>query len=65
VCLLTASVDHFRVLDKIFRSIQDKIICRRECILITYSKAMLLLTEHINICNSAYDTDLEGNVTLQ
>ena len=31
----------------------------------TYSKAMLLFTEHTNIFNSAYDTDLEGNVALQ
>jgi hypothetical protein len=64
VCLFTASVDHFQVLDTILRCIKVKIICRREWILMTYSRTMLLFTEHMNIINSAYDTDLEGNVTL-
>jgi len=65
VCLFTAPVDHFQVLDTILRNIKVKIICRRDWIRMTYSKAMLLFTEHTNIFNSAYDTDLEGNVALQ
>jgi hypothetical protein len=31
----------------------------------TYSKAILLFTEYMNILNFAFDTDLEGNVALQ
>lgn len=65
VCLFTASEDHFQVLDIIIRSIKIKIICRREWILMNYPKAMLLLKGHMNIFNSAYDTDLEGNVAPQ
>jgi hypothetical protein len=53
VCLLTASLDHFQVLDIIFRGINVQIICRKEWILKTYSKAMLLLTERMNLFNSA------------
>ena len=44
VCLFTASVDHFRFLVTIIKSIKVKITCRREWILMTYSKAMLLFT---------------------
>jgi hypothetical protein len=65
MCLFTAPVDHFQVLDTILRSIKDIIICRREWIRKTYSKTTLLFTEHMNIFNSAYDTDLEVNVALQ
>jgi len=65
VSLFTARVDHFQVLNPILRNIKVKITCRREWILVIYSKALLLFTEHMNILNSAYDADLEGNVALQ
>ena len=65
VCLFTACVEHLQLLDAILRSIKVKIICRREWILLTYFKAMLLFTEHTNIFNSVYDTGLEGKVALQ
>jgi hypothetical protein len=64
VCLFTASVDHFQVRDTILRSIKVTIMCRSEWILTTYCKAMLLFTVHMNIFNSVYDTDLEGNEAL-
>lgn len=63
--LFRARVDHHQVLNPILRNIKVKIIRRREWILMTYSKAILLFTEQMNILNSAYDTDLEGNVALQ
>lgn len=65
VYLFRARVDHHQVLNPILRNIKVKIIRRREWILMTYSKAILLFTEQMNILNSAYDTDLEGNVALQ
>jgi hypothetical protein len=54
---INSILNHFQVLDTIVRRIHVKIICRIERILKTYSKVILLFTEHTNIFNSAYDKE--------